>query len=479
MVPDLESLLQSHYFLALYTFAQTASMDSNSEHQLLDPGPETLLPPLATLITNPQLLAAIEKLAYQEATPVQAAAIPLALADKDLLVSAQTGSGKTAAFLLPCLEKLLNSSSEKKYGTQMLILAPTRELARQITSVCQQLIDGTALEIGLITGSEDFKKQQALLRRNPDILVATPGRLLEHLNQDVANFDELKFLILDEADRMLDMGFSPDVLEIAEHCNQQRQTLLFSATLTSGVLRIGKDLLRHPETVSINHFRTHQHLDIQQQIIPADDKEHKQKQLLWLLNHESYKKALVFTNTKLQAEEISEKLRGGKLRMNVLHGDMDQSERNRVMALYRKGAINVLIATDLAARGLDIDEIELVINFDMARNASSYVHRIGRTGRAGSKGLAISLINSNEWNLMVGIERYLNQRLERRIIKELEGNYKGPKKLKTSGKAAMAKKKVAEKKAEKPKLKIRERDKKNIGKRRIPTHKGLVDSTAN
>ena len=442
-------------------------MDSNSENSL---------PALASLLENHHLLAAIEKLEYLEATPVQAAAIPLALEGKDLLVSAQTGSGKTAAFLLPCLEKMLKTPG-KKYGMQMLILVPTRELAQQITMRCQQLIETTELSCGMITGSEDFKKQQSLLRRNPDVLVATPGRLLEHLNQDVANFDELKFLILDEADRMLDMGFSPDVLEIAEHCNTQRQTLLLSATLTSGVLRVAKDLLINPETVEVNHFRNNQHANIQQQIIPSDDTPHKQQQLLWLLNNEKYKKALVFTNTKVQAEALSEKLRGGKLRMNVLHGDMTQTERNRVMALYRKGAINVLIATDLAARGLDIDEIQLVINFDMARNANSYVHRIGRTGRAAEQGLAISLINSNEWNLMIGIERYLNQRLERRIIKELEGSYKGPKKLKASGKAALAKKKVEEKKAEKPKVKVRLRDKKNIGKRRAPSNKTAVVAT--
>lgn len=437
---------------------------------------ENLLPPLASLLTNPHLLAAIDKLAYQEATPVQETAIPLALAGKDLLVSAQTGSGKTVAFLLPCLEKILQGSG-KKYGIQMLILAPTRELAQQITTVCSQLIAETDLEVGMITGSEDFKKQQSLLRRNPAVLVATPGRLLEHLNQDVANFDELKFLILDEADRMLDMGFSPDVLEIAEHCNSQRQTMLFSATLTAGVLRVAKDLLRNPETVEIHHFRTNQHANIQQQIIPCDDTEHKKKLLLWLLTNEKYKKALVFTNTKVQAEALSESLRGGKLRINVLHGDMDQPERNRVMALYRKGSINVLIATDLAARGLDIDEIQLVINFDMARNANSYVHRIGRTGRAEAQGLAISLINSNEWNLMIGIERYLNQRLERRVVKELEGSYKGPKKLKQSGKAAMAKKKVEAKKAETKKVKVRLRDKKNIGKRRVPTNKVVAEST--
>jgi superfamily II DNA/RNA helicase len=454
-------------------------MDSNPENLLSDSISETLaspLPLLASLLLNQHLITAIEKLAYEQATPVQAKTIPLALAGKDLLISAETGSGKTAAFLLPCLQKLL-AATATRYGIQMLVLAPTRELAQQITVRCQELIADTDLEVGLIIGSDEFKKQQTLLRKNPSVLVATPGRLLELLNQDVVNFDELKILILDEADRMLDMGFSPDVLAIAEHCNSQRQTLLLSATLTSGVLRVAKDLLINPETVEVDHFRNNQHANIRQQIIPSDDTPHKQKQLLWLLTHEKYKKALVFTNTKVQAELLSEKLRGGKLRINVLHGDMDQPERNRVMALYRKGSINVLIATDLAARGLDIDEIQLVINFDMARNANSYVHRIGRTGRADAQGLAISLINSNEWNLMVGIERYLNQHLERRIIQELAGSYNGPKKLKKSGKAALAKKKVAEKKAEAPKVKVRLRDKKNIGKRRVPTPKVVVEST--
>jgi superfamily II DNA/RNA helicase len=435
-------------------------MDLNSEN--------LSLPLLSELSLHPHLIAATNKLAYRQATLVQSKVIPLALAGSDLLVSAETGSGKTAAFLLPSLDRLLNSKT-KKLGIQILILSPTRELAQQIKGECQKLAEFTDLETGLITGSEDFKKQQNLLRRQPDILVATPGRLLEHLNQEGGVFDFLKVLVIDEADRMLDMGFSPDVLTIAEYCSTQRQTLLLSATLTAEVNRVATDILRHFETVLIHHFRTNQHSNIRQQIIPCDDKEHKQQLLAWLLTHETYKKALVFTNTKLQAEAVSNALRNGALRVNVLHGDMDQSERKKVMRFYRSGSINILVATDLAARGLDVEEIQLVINFDMARNANMYVHRIGRTGRAGEQGLAISLINSNEWNLMAGIERYLNQHLERCTVKELEGSYKGPKKLKKSGKAAMTKKKVAEKKVEKPKIKIRERDKKNIGKRREPS----------
>jgi superfamily II DNA/RNA helicase len=204
-------------------------------------------------------------------------------------------------------------------------------------------------------------------------------------------------------------------------------------------------------------------------VVLCDDQQHKQKLLLWLLKNEVYHKALVFANTKVQAEALLSPLRSERLRTVVLHGDLEQSERNRVMELFRKGSISVMIATDLAARGLDIEQIQLVINFDMPRNANGYVHRIGRTGRAGEKGLAISLINSNEWNLMKGIERYLNQQFEARVIQELAGKYKGPKKLKKSGKAVATKKHAPEKKSPAPKIKVRDRDKKNIGKRRVPT----------
>ena len=411
---------------------------------------------------------------FEQPTPVQQRAIPLALEHKDLLVSAETGSGKTAAFLLPTLHHLLTLSSSK-FGTRALILAPTRELARQTFEQCQQLAEFTELKVGLITGGDDFKRQQGVIRRNAEILISTPGRLLELMEQDAPDFTHLEVLILDEADRMLDMGFSEDVLAIANSCNVQRQTLLFSATLTHyGVVKIADKVMKNYQTVALNTLHDG-HSNIQQQMLLADDNDHKQKLLAWLLLNEAYDKALVFTNTRLKADELRGPLRGQKLRVGVLHGEMDQKDRNRTMELFRDGTINIVIATDLAARGLDVKGINLVINFDVPRNGIDYIHRIGRTGRAEEQGVTITLVNHTEWNVMSGIARFLKQKIERRAIKELEGKYTGPKKLKASGKAAGVKKKTEPKKAAAEKVKIRHRDKKNIGKRRVPSNKPISE----
>jgi len=424
----------------------------------------------ASLLLAEQLLHAIHKLDFQQPTPVQQLTIPLVLEHRDLLVSAETGSGKTAAFLLPALQRLLTRPSGR-YGVRALILAPTRELASQIVELCRQLVEFTDLKVGLITGSADFKQQQTLFRNNFDIIIATPGRLLEHLGQDSQSLKHLEILILDEADRMLDMGFSEDVQSIAKYCNQQRQTLMFSATLMNwGVIKMADKLLNNHKTIALNS-RHDSHNNIDQQLVLADDNSHKQKLLAWLLIHETYDKALVFTNTRSLANIIQGPLRGHKLRVGVLHGEMDQKDRNRIMALYREGRINILIATDLAARGLDVKGINLVINFDVPRNAIDYIHRIGRTGRADEHGLTIALVKSTEWNLMSGIERFLKQNFKRRNIEELAGSYRGPNKLKSSGKAAGSKKKSEVKKTSPKKIKIRHRDKKNIGKRRITTSK--------
>ncbi|MDD1631837.1 MAG: DEAD/DEAH box helicase, partial [Methylococcaceae bacterium] len=351
---------------------------------------------------------AVNKLGFQQPTPVQQQAIPLALEHKDLLVSAETGSGKTAAFLLPTLHHLLALPS-RKFGTRALILAPTRELAQQIFKQCQQLVEFTDLKVGIITGGDDFRLQQNMLRKNTEIVIATPGRLLELMEQETPNFSHLEVLILDEADRMLDMGFSEDVLTIAKSCNTQRQTLLFSATLTHfGVIKMADKILQHHEIVALNTLYDG-HRNIEQQIILADDNDHKQKLLAWLLLNESYDKALVFTNSRIQADTLRGPLRGQKLRVGVLHGEMDQKDRNRMMELYREGEVNIMIATDLAARGLDIKGINLVINFDVPRNGINYIHRIGRTGRVDELGLTIALVKSTEWNLMSGIERFLKQ----------------------------------------------------------------------
>jgi ATP-dependent RNA helicase SrmB len=422
------------------------------------------------LSLDERLLMASAKLGFEQPTPTQVRTIPPALQHKDLLVSAETGSGKTAAFLLPTLQHLLTIPASHA-GTRALVLAPTRELARQIFQQCRHLCEFTELQAGLITGGDDFKQQQKTFRNHPEIIIATPGRLLELLEQDAPDFDELEVLVLDEADRMLDMGFSDDVLSIVEHCNAQRQTLLLSATLAhQGVTKIAAQVLKKPEVVALNSLHD-EHGNIEQQIVLADDNDHKQKLLAWLLLNETYDKALVFTNTKIQADSLRGPLRGQKLRVGVLHGDLDQKDRNRVLELYTQGDINILIATDVAARGLDVKGIDLVINFDMPRTGIDYIHRIGRTGRADELGLAIALVKSTEWNLMAGIERFLKQKFKRRTIKEMEGKYKGPKKLKASGKAAGSKTKKEPKKEAVKKAKMRHRDRKNIGKRRAPSNK--------
>jgi superfamily II DNA/RNA helicase len=422
------------------------------------------------LTIHEQLLKAINKIGYERPTPVQTQAIPAILANKDLLVSAETGSGKTAAFLLPTIHHLLTHPS-KEVGIRILILAPTRELAQQTFSQCQQLTQFTEITSGLITGGEDFKKQQTMLRKNTSIIIATPGRLLELMAQDSVVLRYLDVLILDEADRMLDMGFSDDVLSIVEQCNKQRQTLLFSATLTHyGVIKMADKVSKNHKTIALNTLHDG-HDNIEQQMVLADDYPHKEKLLAWLLLNEVYDKALVFTNTRIKADELRGPLRGQKLRVGVLHGDMDQKDRNRMMELFREGTINVMVATDLAARGLDVKGINLVINYDVPRNGIDYIHRIGRTGRADELGMTIALVNSTEWNIMSGIARFLKQTFNRRIVKGLEGKYNGPKKIKASGKSAISKKKDEPKKAASKKVKVRHSEKKNIGKRRLPSNK--------
>ena len=417
------------------------------------------------------LLTAIERMGFSQPTSVQQQAIPAALLGKDLLVSAETGSGKTAAFLIPSLQRLL-SSPTSLYGTRVLILTPTRELAKQIFAQCQLLSELTPLKTGIITGGEEFKPQQTALRRNAHIIIATPGRLLEVMEQSVADFSHLNVLVLDEADRMLDMGFTDAVLGIIKHCNPQRQTLLFSATLTHyGVIKVADKVLKNHQVIALNTLHDG-HSNIDQQIVLADDPAHKQKLLSWLLTNETHDKALVFTNTRNKAIELHEQLRKQNLRVGLLHGEMEQKDRNRMMELFREGIINIILSTDLAARGLDVKGINLVINHDVPRNAIDYIHRIGRTGRADAQGRAITLVKNTEWNLMSGIQRFLHQKFAIQTIKELAGSYQGPKKVKSSGKAVGGKKRVeTKKKAPAEKIKIRHRDQKNIGKRRQPSPK--------
>jgi ATP-dependent RNA helicase SrmB len=412
-----------------------------------------------------RLLKGLEALSFSTPTDVQTAAMPPALAGQDLYVIAQTGSGKTAAFVLPILQRLLLDESKVR-APRALILSPTRELARQILGAIQDLGRFTFLKAELITGGEDFKVQAAKMRKNPDIIVATPGRTLEHLAAG-ANIDlsQVQVLVLDEADRMLDMGFSDDVLKIVGACPEVRQTMLFSATKGSaGLQRVAQDALRDPAWLEVNSVKDDTPA-IRQQVIAADDVPHKEALLKWLLANEVTGKTIVFTNTRVAADRLNGVLRqNNELRVYVLHGEKDQKERKAALERFSQGGSGVLVATDVAARGLDISELDLVINFDMPRSGDDYLHRVGRTGRAGAQGMAISLVAPHEWNLMSSVERYLKRTFERRTIKELEGSYKGPRKVKASGKPVGAKKKKDKDAKGKPKKPKKPGRKPSIGK---------------
>ncbi|MCF1249344.1 DEAD/DEAH box helicase [Pseudomonas putida] len=392
-----------------------------------------------------RLLKAVAELKFVEPTPVQAAAIPLALQGRDLRVTAQTGSGKTAAFVLPLLNRLVDLSGPR-VEIRALILLPTRELAQQTLKQVQLFSQFTYIKSGLVTGGEDFKEQAAMLRKVPDVLIGTPGRLLEQLNAGNLDLSHAQVLILDEADRMLDMGFAEDMERLCKECENREQTLLFSATTGGAALRdiIGK-VLKDPEHLMLNSVSQLAE-GTRQQIITADHDQHKEQIAQWLLANETFDKAIIFTNTRAMADRIYGHLVAKDVKAFVLHGEKDQKDRKLAIERFKQGSSKVLVATDVAARGLDIDGLDLVINFDMPRSGDEYVHRVGRTGRAGGEGLAISLITHNDWNLMSSIERYLKQQFERRVIKEVKGTYNGPKKVKASGKAAGSKKKKVEKK---------------------------------
>ncbi|MFL0798301.1 MAG: DEAD/DEAH box helicase [Cellvibrionaceae bacterium] len=412
------------------------------------------------LCLAPRLIKGLDALGFSSATEVQAESIPVALSEKDLMVSAETGSGKTAAFVLPMLQRFLEEDRPNS-ATRGLILVPTRELANQVFKQVQQLAKFTHIKAGLLTGGDSFKQQSAMLRKNPEIVIATPGRIAEHVAKKSCELQDLEVLVLDEADRMLDMGLSEDVLKTANACNPDRQTLLFSATLDNKhVKNISGEILREPQRIVLSTAKD-QHENITQQMLLTDDEKLRQKQLSWLLENETYEKALVFSNTRTMTEKLNGYLNYRGFKAATLHGEMTQDQRNIVMNKFRQGHVDILVATDVAARGLDIKGVDLVINFEMARCGDDYVHRIGRTGRAGEKGLAVSLIDHTEWNLAASIQRYLKVTFERKVISPLKAKYTGPDKVKKSGKAYGSKKKKTDKKA-KPKNRLR--DKKNIGK---------------
>ncbi len=402
---------------------------------------------LEQLDLDRRLRLAMEPLGLEQATPVQAEVIPKAMEGIDLKVSAETGSGKTLAYLIPMVQRLLTEKSPRDAATLGLILVPTRELARQVLKSCRQIIDKSPLTAIAVTGGADFKYQASLFRKNPEIVIATPGRLLEHCQKGSADLAATKTLVIDEADRMLDMGFRDDVLKIGEFCAPERQTLLLSATLKmKGLAELSRTLLSEPHAIAIGEVRQ-VHTNIHHQRILADGPEHKNQQLLALLqkDQDERRKTLVFANKRSTADRLAGLLRHHGLRCDALHGEMSTEERKRVMANFRDGKINILCASDLAARGIDVADISTVINYDLPHSGDDYVHRTGRTGRAGATGLAISLVDAPQWNLMISIQRYLKTEFEPRALPGLKARFNGPKKQKSSGKAAGNKKKPADK----------------------------------
>jgi superfamily II DNA/RNA helicase len=361
---------------------------------------------------NENIIKAIEDAGYTEPSKIQEQAIPVALEGKDIRASAQTGTGKTAAFLIPALQKILNSSNQGGKGPKLLVLTPTRELAQQITVQAEKYSKHLRnIRSVCVVGGVPYHKQQAKLNRPYDILIATPGRLIDYMNRGKVNFSNLEMIVLDEADRMLDMGFSEPVEEIISATPKDRQTLLFSATLKGEVLKLSQKFMKDPVEIVI-HSDHEKHENIEQRLHYVDNLGHKNDLLDHLLNAEDLKSAIIFTATKRHCDELVDELEDKDFSAGALHGDMNQRQRSRTIKMLKDGQINVLVATDVAARGIDIPDITHVINFDLPRDTEDYVHRIGRTGRAGKTGIAISFAGSKDIHMVPRIEKYTGQSIK-------------------------------------------------------------------
>jgi ATP-dependent RNA helicase RhlE len=355
------------------------------------------------------LIRTVDEEGYLEPTPVQAEAIPLILAGRDILAAAQTGTGKTAAFVLPILDRLRAhanmSFSPARHPVRVLILVPTRELAMQVDESVRTYGRTVPLRAGVVYGGVPIEPQIKLLQSGVEILVATPGRLLDHVGQRTVNLGQVGILVLDEADRMLDMGFLPDIRRILDLLPPRRQNLLFSATFSEEIRRLSRTILRDPATVEVAP-RNSTAENVRQLVYPVD-RDRKEALLAHLVRSQDLRQVLVFTRTKLAASRLASILDRQGLDAVAIHSDRTQPERTRALEGFKTGEIRVLVATDVAARGLDIEELPHVVNFELPWNPQDYIHRIGRTGRAGLSGDAISLVCIDEADLLRGVQRLL------------------------------------------------------------------------
>ena len=371
----------------------------------------------AQLGLSKPLLEGVKAMGYIEPTPIQIRAIPLVLQGIDLIGSAQTGTGKTAAFGLPILSQL----EEPEVLPRVLILEPTRELAAQVETAMRDFARFTKLRVAVVFGGVGYGPQTDALKRGIDVLVATPGRLLDHMQRGNCRLDHVKFLVLDEADRMLDMGFLPDVRRILDRCPKSRQTMLFSATVPPEIETLIQWAMRSPQTIEIGARRTPAET-VRHALYPVASTQ-KEALLLELMNRLNYDSVIIFCRTKNRADQISSVLRRANHAVQVLHSNRTQKEREQALRAFRDGKSDVLVATDIASRGLDIEDVSHVINFDVPQHPEDYVHRIGRTGRAQAEGDALTLITADESNHVHAIERFVGKKIDRVKIEDFAYTY--------------------------------------------------------
>jgi ATP-dependent RNA helicase RhlE len=360
------------------------------------------------------LARAVAEMGYESMTPIQAQAIPVVLAGRDVMGAAQTGTGKTAAFALPLLQRLLknenSSTSPARHPVRALVLLPTRELADQVAQQVKLYAKYTNVRSAVVFGGMDMKPQTAELKRGVEVLVATPGRLLDHIEAKNTVLNQVEYVVLDEADRMLDIGFLPDLQRILSYLPKQRTTLLFSATFSPEIKRLANSYLQDPVVIEVSKPNStaatvEQHFFM----VPEDDKRHALRQIV---RQRGLAQAFVFVNSKLGCARLARALERDGLKAVAMHGDKSQDERLKALDAFKRGEVDLLVATDVAARGLDIKDVPAVFNFDVPFNPEDYIHRIGRTGRAGATGLAVTLVSPSDSRLVADVERLLKRKLE-------------------------------------------------------------------
>lgn len=372
----------------------------------------------STLGLSDSLLRAVSEQGYLTPTPIQSQAIPAVLSGRDIMAAAQTGTGKTAGFTLPLLQRLSEGERAQANSVRALVLTPTRELAAQVGESVATYGKHLPLRSSVVFGGVSINPQMMALRRGVDVLVATPGRLMDLYSQNAVKFSQLQILVLDEADRMLDMGFIRDIRKIMALLPKQRQTLLFSATFSDEIRGLAQDLLHNPVFIEVSP-RNAAANTVKQWVHPVDQSR-KSELLSHLVHRHDWEQVLVFTRTKHGANRVAEKLERDGIRAAAIHGNKSQGARTRALSDFKQGEVRVLVATDIASRGLDIDQLPQVVNFDLPHVAEDYVHRIGRTGRAGANGQAVSLVSIDERQLLSGIEKLIRQELPRELVDGFE-----------------------------------------------------------